>query len=318
MKITIPFKINEQIQFFVDKSDVECSGLGKVVTTPDGYAVTEIVLLKQENTATHTEIDAAAVGKALFELRNSQGGMYFWWHSHVDMGVFWSKTDRDTIEEIGLNGLCVAVVFNKKKEKRGAVYLKGGELSPNLYFDDVTVTIEEPAEVIAARKALNLAIKNSVESDATKELWSKEFDAKCKTLEPVKIDYSHNNWYMDNFMGNVHKGTTHQSHFDAPNFKKTNAPLYDVEAFENALNAEELVNITNLGNSLLYGLTIKEVDDSLAEIIQIIMKSKAKKKEKRGAILEYKEMALDQKTYLAEEAARLDELENGVKYDRAN
>lgn len=303
MKITIPFKINEQIQFFVDKSDVECSGLGKVVTTPDGYAVTEIVLLKQENTATHTEIDAAAVGKALFELRNSQGGMYFWWHSHVDMGVFWSKTDRDTIEEIGRNGLCVAVVFNKKKEKRGAVYLKGSELSPNLYFDDIPVTIEEPAEVIAARKALSLAIKNSVESDATKELWSKEFDAKCKTLEPVKIDYSR---------------TNHQSHLDAPNFKKTNAPLYDIEAFENALNAEELVNITNLGNSLLYGLTIKEVDDSLAEIIQIIKKSKAKKKDKRGAILEYKEMALDQKSYLKEEVARLEEVENGVKYDRAN
>jgi hypothetical protein len=317
MKITIPFKINEQIQFFVDKSDVECSGLGKVVTTPDGYAVTEIVLLKQENTATHTEIDAAAVGKALFELRNSQGGMYFWWHSHVDMGVFWSKTDRDTIEEIGRNGLCVAVVFNKKKEKRGAVYLKGGELSPNLYFDDVTVTIEEPAEVIAARKALNLAIKNSVESDATKELWTKEFDDKCKTKEPVTVENWNRDWYNTNYLG-LPKGSTTQSNFELPNFKKTNAPLYDIEAFENALNAEELVNITNLGNSLLYGLTIKEVDDSLAEIIQIIMKSKAKKKEKRGAIMGYKEMALDQKSYLADEAARLDQLENGARYDRAN
>jgi len=303
MKITIPHRINEQIQFFVDKSDIECSGLGKVITTPEGYLVTEIVLLKQENTATHTEIDASAVAKALFDLRASQGGMYFWWHSHVDMGVFWSKTDRDTIEEIGRNGLCVAVVFNKKKEKRGAVWLKGSELSPNLYFDDVTVMIEEHAEVLAARKALELALKNSVESAEVKAEWSKEFELKCKEAIPERKPW----------MG---YGAVNPMQQLGMNYGSNLSQTYDIDAFEEALTADEVVSITNECNTLMYGLTIKEVDEALERLIATIKGSKAKKKDKRGAIMEYKEMALDQKSYIKLEAEKWEKLENGAKYDK--
>lgn len=41
--------------------------------------------------------------------------------SHVNMAVFWSSTDTDTIKSIGKNGLCAATVFNKKEEMRSAI-----------------------------------------------------------------------------------------------------------------------------------------------------------------------------------------------------
>lgn len=289
MKIKIPFKIYEQIQFFVDKSTIECSGLGKVVITEDGYAVTEIVLLKQLNTATHTEIDASAVGKALFDLRDSKGGLYFWWHSHVNMDTFWSKTDRDTIEEIGRNGLCVAVVFNKKREKRGAVWLKGTELQPNLYFDDIPVSIV-----------------HEVANADVKESWAKEFEEKCKPAPVVRAP----SWYEDNM------AMIGQAQGSFGGMATNNAATYDIDAFEEALNAEELVTITNEGNTIIHGLTIKEVDEALERVVATIKNSKAKKKDKRGAILEYKEMALDQKTYIREEMEKWNQQENGRRYDK--
>jgi hypothetical protein len=285
MKINIPYRIYEQIQFFVDRSSIECSGLGKIVVTPDGYTVTEVVLLKQENTSTHTEIDASAIGKALFDLRNNPGGLYFWWHSHVNMDVFWSKTDRDTIEEIGRNGLCVAVVFNKKREKRGAVWLKETALSPALYFDDIPVSIVHEGA-----------------SEETKKQWAAEFDEKCKPVPIARYLPEYGNGYpLSNGGDSAGSGYT---------------PSYDIDSFENALNAEELVSITNEGNTIMYGLTIKEVDEALERIIATIKGSKAKKKDKRGAIMEYKEMALEQKNYIRKEALKMEEMENGVRYDK--
>lgn len=268
MKITIPSKIYDQIQFFVDKSSIECSGLGKVVVTPDGYEVTEITLLEQENTSTHTEINAAAVCKAMYALRESKGGVYFWWHSHVNMDVFWSGTDKATIEEIGQNGLCVAVVFNKKREKRGAVWLKGHDLSPNLYFNDIAVTIDYgsvPAEV--------------------KEAWAKEFDEKCKAKS---------------YAGLYDKVAQ-------TNFTPRNVPIqFDLYGFEKLLKPEEYLKLKDECDTMIDTFAIDQVDKSLASILDIVKNSKATKHEKKKAYKEYKEMAIEQKNWLADREMRYD------------
>lgn len=264
MNIKIPSKIYDQIQFFVDKSTIECSGLGKVVVTPEGYTVTEITLLEQENTATHTEINASAVTKAMYNLRNSPGGVYFWWHSHVNMDVFWSGTDVATIEEIGANGLCVAVVFNKKREKRGAVWLKGHDLAPNLYFSDVTVEINY----------------NTVD-EVTKAAWAKEFEEKCKprasTYYPTLVPGAQVNF---------------------PLRPLTNS--FDLVAFEKELAADDYTLLQSESNALMYAFTVHQVDESLKAILAIVQRSKASKHDKKKAYREYKEMAIDQKNYLAD------------------
>ena len=262
MNIEIPFKIYEQIDFYVQKSEVECSGLGKVIVTPTGYQVTEVTLLKQVNTATHTEIDSNAVTKAMFELRNGQGGLYFWWHSHVNMGVFWSGTDKATIEEIGVNGLCVAVVFNKKKEMRGAVWLKGSELSPNLFMDDVTTKVIHDGA-----------------SDEVKAQWSKDFDEKCKTEPYLPINPLRFGAKLDSYQGNSE---------------------FDITSFEEKLLPDDKVALNALYQSIMYSFSESEVDKSLAELLAIVKRSRATKHEKKKAYKEYKELALEQKNYLKE------------------
>jgi hypothetical protein len=189
------------------------------------------------------------------------------------MGVFWSGTDTATIEEIGQNGLCVAVVFNKKKEMKGAVWLKGSELSPNLYFDDIPVEITHEGA-----------------SNDTKALWAADFDAKCaaKVVPAYKVGE-----YMDAAKVG---GVLNPMHM--------HADYFDLTEFEASLDDSSRHRLAILSNDLIYGFTIEAVDKALAEVLTIIKASKATKHEKKKAYKEYKEIALDQKNYLSDNEMR--------------
>lgn len=142
-KIIIPQNIRNKIQFIVDQCPMEVSGLGTVIFDPkqNAYIVTDTILLKQEVGACHTDLDDDAVAHACFEMRNCLGDLVFWWHSHVNMGTGWSATDHKTMELIGKNGLCVAVVFNKKEEMRGAIVMSP-ENYPKIKLDNVDIEIQ--------------------------------------------------------------------------------------------------------------------------------------------------------------------------------
>jgi hypothetical protein len=118
MKIEIDEKVFEKIMYWIDKADFEVSGLGKIVVDREKniIRVVDAVLIKQEGSSAATELDAASVGKAMFLLKDSPGDLRWWWHSHVNMGVFWSGTDQGTIKQLGSNGWFTATVFNKKRE----------------------------------------------------------------------------------------------------------------------------------------------------------------------------------------------------------
>lgn len=146
-KIILDRMIYHKIMHWVDKSSDEVSGLGTVVQQEDGsFKVIEVMLLPQKNTSGTTDIEAEDVAKAMYELREAEGSLNFWWHSHVNMAVFWSGTDRSTIEEFGnaggQGGFVVATVFNKKYEMRSAVYVNspvnGGM---KIFMDEVDTRI---------------------------------------------------------------------------------------------------------------------------------------------------------------------------------
>jgi hypothetical protein len=142
-KIIIPIAIKDKIQFIVDNCDLEVSGLGKVVfdKAENAYRITSAILLDQEVGSAHTDLDDNAVAKALYDTRNEEGELAFWWHSHVNMATFWSTTDHETMESIGKNGLCVAIVFNKKDSMRGAIVMSP-EGMPNIKLDDVEIEVQ--------------------------------------------------------------------------------------------------------------------------------------------------------------------------------
>lgn len=163
VQLHIDNKIYQKIMHWVQKAPGEVSGLGKVSFEGGVYRVIDAILINQENASASTDLDPASVAKAMFELRETPGHLNFWWHSHVNMAVFWSGTDMDTIRQIGQHGFLVSTVFNKKREMRSSVYLGPDTLRPEVFLDQVPTTI--------------------VTYFLTDEManWDREYEEKCKT-----------------------------------------------------------------------------------------------------------------------------------------
>ena len=122
LKIVIDQLVYQKVMYWVNKSEYEVSGLGNVVFEPETNTlrVIDAIMLPQKNTGTTTDIEAADVAKAMFKLRNAPGTLRWWWHSHVNMNVFWSDTDISTIKTLGNGGWFCATVFNKRNETKSA------------------------------------------------------------------------------------------------------------------------------------------------------------------------------------------------------
>lgn len=147
-KIIFDAEVYYKIMHWVEKSTDEVSGLGTVEQTENGdFQVISAMMLPQKNTGGSTDIEAEDVAKAMYELRNEKGSLNFWWHSHVNMATFWSKTDTDTIQMFGnaggQGGFVVATVFNKKSEKRSALYFNANLASKNIkiFLDEVETKV---------------------------------------------------------------------------------------------------------------------------------------------------------------------------------
>lgn len=165
-------KINyDKIMWYVHKCPKEISGLGKVVKRGRDLHITNIYLLQQECTAVETELDAEAVASLLYEAREDEGEMMFWWHSHVNMGVNWSGTDYDTMRQLGKRGMIVSTVFNKRAEHRTAIYM-GNEDNPIL-----------PPTYIG--EGLKLQIIDPIDAELEKQLEA-EYKAKVTLPEPKR------------------------------------------------------------------------------------------------------------------------------------
>lgn len=166
-KINIDNVIYQKIMHWINKATGEVSGLGKLTIDKDTglIEIKSAVLLKQENTSASTDLDGAAIAKAMFETRNDEGYLNWWWHSHVNMDVFWSGTDMDTIRDIGKHGFVVATVFNKKNEMLSSIYRKGDDFFPETFIDGISTEIME-----------------YIDQDKIIE-WDKEFEDKCKNIK---------------------------------------------------------------------------------------------------------------------------------------
>lgn len=146
-KVIINDMVFLKIMHWINKSEDEVSGLGWIKQEKDGtIRVIDAILLPQKNTGVTSDIDPQDVGKAMYEMRNSEGEMRWYWHSHVNMGVFWSQTDFDTIKKLSAAGWFVSSVFNKRKEIKTC--LSTVEPWPAI-IDDVQ-TVISPREIDAS------------------------------------------------------------------------------------------------------------------------------------------------------------------------
>jgi hypothetical protein len=176
-----------KIMHWVNKSNNEVSGLGTIVRVNDMFIIKDAILLDQDVSSTTTKIGAEAVAKALYETARQDGTLNFWWHSHVNMAVFWSGTDDSTIKEMGMGGWCISSVFNKRNEMK--TRFRSTDYHFPIDLDDVPLEIIREAEVVPPE-------------------WDKEFEEKVKTFTPpVYRPYQGRHW-MDRTQGSA-TSTTH-------------------------------------------------------------------------------------------------------------
>lgn len=126
MKVLIRNEAFLKMQGYIDLSETEISGVGKVSVDGDNIIVEDVILLEQKNTGTNSFISEGADDVLLRELvaRNENPEDWkLWWHSHANMSVFWSGTDEDTIKKHikpntdGENlDFFLSIVGNKKME----------------------------------------------------------------------------------------------------------------------------------------------------------------------------------------------------------
>lgn len=108
-----------KLDLYIDEVSSEVSGLGTVeILGKDNFLITDVFLFRQECTDIRTELSSADIAKFLVmaekEGRDSSL-VKLWWHSHVDMPVFWSNEDEGTAGKFA-NGFMISLVTNKHRK----------------------------------------------------------------------------------------------------------------------------------------------------------------------------------------------------------
>lgn len=108
-------KAYQKIKYFVLHTPHEISGMGKSrFVDNETILIQDIEILKQESSFSDTVLDEAAMARFLQEKIEESESWNIWWHSHADMGPFWSFTDEQTIEETTGGNYLISIVTNKK------------------------------------------------------------------------------------------------------------------------------------------------------------------------------------------------------------
>lgn len=146
-KIVLSAEAHAKIENWVDLCKWEISGLGTLIEEEDRLYVDQVFLLDQEVTSAETEISDLGVSKLVSVLpKPMRNTLRFWWHSHVNMDVFWSGTDESCIRKLRGEGALLSIVFNKKGQTRTRIDYDNGLLHSKM--DGLSYEVEEPDEDI--------------------------------------------------------------------------------------------------------------------------------------------------------------------------
>lgn len=126
VKVYIHPKLRAKLQWLIDRASGEVGGLGKVEVIEDGthihYIVKSVDLLPQDGQASEVELESL---KVIEWMNTNYPGWkdaavrptVFFWHSHVNMGTFWSAQDNSAIRGLAaMGGVVVSTVGNKREE----------------------------------------------------------------------------------------------------------------------------------------------------------------------------------------------------------
>lgn len=108
----------QKLKLYTVLCPAEISGLGLVELREDRFVVTDVFILPQRVTPADTELEAQHLCEFLSQYiaqGKDPASLKVWWHSHGEMDLDWSETDRGTIEAFPGEYL-ISLVGNKNGE----------------------------------------------------------------------------------------------------------------------------------------------------------------------------------------------------------
>ena len=141
MQIKILETAWKKIRYLTTISPIEISGLGYVEQNGNSFLISDVYLLKQINSPTSTELDQEDVSNLIIKLLEegkNPGNLRFWWHSHVNMGCFWSGTDESCVDSLTLDKFLISLVTTKNENYKMRFDLK---VPVNITLDDLELEI---------------------------------------------------------------------------------------------------------------------------------------------------------------------------------
>lgn len=186
MKIIIENEAYLKLKTFVSLVDTEISGMAKSkIDKEENIIVTDFIIFNQEVTASSTIISDESQAKFLNEMmkKGEDPSSYnIWWHSHCDMGVFWSGTDDKTIEEHTSQSYLISIVVNKKMEIKARLDIYPKDTSPFKQPTSCTFDIDQ-IEYLTSKEELKLKEKKEEEIKKLTEAYEKQFNLIEKKYE---------------------------------------------------------------------------------------------------------------------------------------
>lgn len=158
------------IQMLVQKCTQEVGWLGLVETIGSDYLITDIYVPEQTVSAAETDIDSEAMMDLYNELiadGKDTNKLFYWGHSHVNMGVGPSLQDENQVDEyLESMPLFIRGIYNKHGESKVDVY----DVEKGLVYEcvDNEVLRDGDDELEAAVDAL---IKKNVKTRVYKNNW---------------------------------------------------------------------------------------------------------------------------------------------------
>tara|TARA_Y100001973_G_C5117368_1_gene290896 strand:+ start:8 stop:934 length:927 start_codon:yes stop_codon:yes gene_type:complete len=161
------------IAYEEDKNEI--SGLMTAVPQKDGrIKISDVEILKQENSATNTELDGDAVAQYTMKYAmkyNNPDMKFVWWHSHHTMGAFWSGTDENEIKAWKNTSYSLALVINLAEEYKFRVSFWQMNGLPIEQHVDTNLTIERNKPKVNITDAMKNQYKELCEERTVVNKW---------------------------------------------------------------------------------------------------------------------------------------------------
>lgn len=221
MKLIITPVAHLKLQNYTQLTKYEISGMAKSTIDEDkNIIVTDVIIFKQECSAANTEIDDEAQAKFLNELMQKEErteDWNIWWHSHCDMGVFWSTTDDATIKNhINGQSYLISLVVNKADDCKARLDIFPKDLSPFkeqtfcTYDLDIEIQLNKEAEKQKKRltKIIDTANKElkkveNIKNPLVQKQCIKEIKEKVTITETALTDWNQNKKWNKQWTGQV-------------------------------------------------------------------------------------------------------------------